>query len=71
MKEIEFGHKVKDNSGKTLGVVTHLITDTWSGELTKFTVRNEKSREEMMFSIDDIAEVTQSIVKLKKSAKPQ
>ena len=71
MKEIEFGHKVKDNNGKTLGVVTRLITDTWSGDLRKFTVRNEKSQEWMIFSSDDIAEVTQSIVKLKKSAKPQ
>ena len=71
MTEVEFGHKVQDSNRKILGVVSNLIRDTWSGDLKKFSVRNEKNREVLFYSMDDIAEVTQSTVRLKESAKPQ
>ena len=70
MAEVEFGHKVQDSNCKILGVVSNLIRDTWSGDLKKFSVRNEKTREIVFYSIDDIAEVTESMVRLKESAKP-
>ena len=62
--EIEFGAEVIDKYGKTLGTVNHLMRNTWTGEISKFIVRRKAPDSDLLFSPQDVLEVTNDAVKL-------
>jgi sporulation protein YlmC with PRC-barrel domain len=63
--EVEYGAKVIDRNGKVLGTVDHLMRNTWTGEITKFTVRSKAPDEDLFFATKDVLEATKTKVKLK------
>jgi sporulation protein YlmC with PRC-barrel domain len=63
--EIEFGSKVKDKNGKTVGTVNYIVNNTWTGELSKFMVIREDNGDSLFLSAEDIIEVTASAIKVK------
>ena len=66
--ELEFGAEVKDQNGKVLGTVNHLVRDTWTGEIRKFVVRRETPDNDLFLTPDDVLEATKGKVKLNASA---
>ena len=61
---VEFGAKVVDKDGKTLGTVAHIVNDTWTGELRKFIVRRKAPDEDLFLSAKDILEITDDVIRL-------
>lgn len=66
--ELEFGVEVKDQNGKVLGTVSHLVRDTWTGEIKQFVVRREAPDNDLFLTPDDVLEATKGEVKLNASA---
>lgn len=62
--ELEFGAKVEDQNGKVLGIVDHLVRDTWTGEISKFVVRRKAPDSDLFLSPEDVLQATKSKVKL-------
>lgn len=62
--EIEVGAEVTDKDGKVLGTVDHLMRNTWTGEISKFIVRRKAPDSDLLFSPQDVLEVTNTTVKL-------
>ncbi|MFC1913584.1 hypothetical protein ACFLX7_05290 [Chloroflexota bacterium] len=65
MIEIEYGAKVRDKTSKVVGTVNRLLRDTWTGEISKFTVSTELADTELFYSPEDVFEATPSEIKLK------
>ena len=63
--EIEFGSKVKDKNGKTVGTVNYIVNNTWTGEVSKFMVIREDNGDSLFFSVEDVIEATASTIKVK------
>ena len=61
---IEYGTEVVDKSGKPLGTVDYVIRNSWTGEISKFTVRQEVSNRYLSFSPGDVLEVNESKIRL-------
>ena len=66
--EVEYKAEVRDQNGKFLGTVDHLVRDSWSGEISKFVVRREAPANDLFLSPEDVSEVTKDTVKLNVSA---
>lgn len=62
--EIEFGIEVIDKNGKVLGTVDNLVRNTWTGEISKFMVRRKAPDSDLLFSPQDVLEVTNTVVQL-------
>ena len=62
--EIEFGTTVMDKNGEVLGTVDHLVRNTWTGEISKFMVRRKAPDSDLLFSPQDVSEVTDTTIKL-------
>lgn len=62
--EIEFGTEVIDKNGKVLGTVGNLVRNTWTGEISKFMVRRKAPDSDLLFSPQDVLQVTNTKVKL-------
>jgi sporulation protein YlmC with PRC-barrel domain len=62
---IQYGAKVTDRNGKEIGTVDYPVSDSLTGEITKFKVSTDPADIDVFFSIDDVAEATPSEVKLK------
>jgi len=62
--DIEYGALVVDKNGKSLGLVDHIVRDSWSGEARKFIVRLDDEVSAVYFSPQHVAEVTKDKVKL-------
>lgn len=62
--EIEFGTEVIDKNDEVLGTVDHLVRNTWTGEISKFMVRRKAPDSDLLFSPQDVLEVTNDAVKL-------
>jgi sporulation protein YlmC with PRC-barrel domain len=62
--EIEFGTEVIDKNNEVLGTVDHLVRNTWTGEISKFIVRRKAPDSDLLFSPQDVLEVTNDTVKL-------
>ena len=62
--EIEFGTEVIDKNGKVLGTVDNLVRNTWTGEISKFMVCRKAPDSDLLFSPQDVLEVTNTTVKL-------
>jgi sporulation protein YlmC with PRC-barrel domain len=62
--QIEYGTEVIDKNDKVLGTVDHLIRDSWTGEIRKFMVRQKAPDKDLLFSPQDVLEVTKSKIKV-------
>jgi len=62
---VEYGAKVVDKNGKTLGTVDHIVLDTWTGEQRKFIVRRKEQDKDIFFSPEDIEVSKKAKVTLK------
>jgi len=63
--EIEHGAEVIDKNGKRLGTVDRVIRDTYTTEITKFTVNTDVADADLFFSPQEVQESTTTAVKLK------
>jgi sporulation protein YlmC with PRC-barrel domain len=63
--EIEYGAEVIDKNGKRLGTVNRVIRDTYTTEITKFTVSTDLTDADLFFSPDEVHEATATTVKLR------
>ena len=61
---IEYGTEVVDKSGKPLGTVGYVIRNSWTGEISKFTVRQGISNRDLSFSPGDILEEQESRIRV-------
>ena len=62
--EIEYGADVIDKNGKVVGTVDYVVRNTWTGEVSKFMVRQEKLGNELFFLVKDVLQVAGGKVKL-------
>jgi sporulation protein YlmC with PRC-barrel domain len=63
--KIEYGAEVIDKNGKRLGTVNRVIRDTYTTEITKFTVSTDLTDADLFFSPDEVHEATATTVKLR------
>ena len=63
--EIEYGAEVRDKTSKVVGTVNRVLRDTWTGEISKFTVSTELTDTDLFYSSEDVFEATPSKIKLK------
>jgi len=54
---IEYGAEVIDKNGKVLGTVSHLVRNTWTGEISKFV-------RDLFFSTEDVLEATNTVIRV-------
>lgn len=66
--ELEFGAEVKDQNGRLLGTVNHLVRDTWTGEIRRFVVRRQMPDNDLFLTLNDVLEIAKGKVKLNTSA---
>jgi sporulation protein YlmC with PRC-barrel domain len=64
--EISYGAQVIDKKGDILGVVNHIVLDSWTGEMRKFVIRGDDS--DLFVSPADIQQASQGYVKLNVSS---
>jgi sporulation protein YlmC with PRC-barrel domain len=62
---IQYGAEVIDKNGKVLGTVDYPVTDTFTGEITKFKVNTKLSDQGLFFSSEDVLEATPNKIKLR------
>jgi len=65
--ELLIGTRVIDSNGDYIGTVGHIMRDTWSGEVKKYMVLSGKPTEGLMFSPNDIADISNDQVRLRVS----
>jgi len=63
--EVKYGAEVVDKDGKVLGTVDYPIRDTVTGEIRSFKVKTPQTDTDLIFSTEDLLEVTPTRVKLK------
>ena len=61
---IEYGAEVIDKNGKVLGTVSHLVRNTWTGEISKFVVRRKAPERDLFFSTEDVLEATNTVIRV-------
>ena len=62
---IEYGIEVRDKDGRVLGMVNHVVRDTWTGGIKKFMVRREAPNPDLLLSPDDVLDEIESKITLK------
>ena len=65
--EVKYGAEVVDKNGKMLGTVDYPVRDTLTGEIRSFKVNMPNTDTDLIFSTEDLLEVTPTRVKLKAS----
>jgi sporulation protein YlmC with PRC-barrel domain len=63
--EIQYGAEVVDKNGRVLGMVNHVVRDTWTGGIRKFMVRQKALKTDLLLSPEDVLEATESKVTLR------
>ena len=61
---IAFGTEVVDKTGKPLGTVGYVIRNSWTGEISKFTVHRDMSDMDLSFSPEEVLEEKDSQIKI-------
>jgi sporulation protein YlmC with PRC-barrel domain len=61
---IEYGTEVIDREGNALGTIDYVIRNSWTGEISKFRVRQDPSGRELMFSPEEILESAETRIKV-------
>ena len=69
--DIVFGARVEDKNGEYLGKVSNVLRDSWTGDISKFSVVAEGSEAVIFYSIEDVSEASESLVRLKASTEEQ
>jgi hypothetical protein len=54
--EIKFGATVEDKNSKLLGTVNNVIKNSWTGDISKFSVRTELTDTDLFYSPEDVSE---------------
>jgi len=62
---VQYGAKVVDKDGKYLGTVNYLVSDSLTGEVKSFKVKTGSDEQALIFSIDDVDQVTPEKISLK------
>ncbi len=62
--KIVYGTDVEDKKGNKVGQVNHVIRDTWTGAVRKFGVWQDSDNKAVMFSPDDIENITEEKIVL-------
>lgn len=62
--DIDYGTKVIDREGNSLGTVVRIIRDSWTGEIRKFSVNQGHPSDEIMFSPKEILGLEKNKIKL-------
>ena len=62
--EIEYGAEVIDRNGKVIGIVAHVIRNSWTGEISKFRVNRKAPDRELFLSPEEVLEVTNTGIRL-------
>jgi sporulation protein YlmC with PRC-barrel domain len=62
--DIEYGAQVIDKDGKALGTVDYLIRNSWTGEISKFRVKDDSSENVLILSPENILEQINSRIKV-------
>lgn len=62
--QIEYGTEVVDKNGVVLGTVDYVVRNAWTGEISKFMVRQKQFDENLFFSPEDVLEVAESRFRL-------
>lgn len=62
--EIQIGAEVIDKNGKNLGRVDRVVRDTYSGDISKFTVSTNLADMDLFYSPEHVLEADEKIVKL-------
>jgi len=65
--EVKYGAEVVDKYGKCLGTVDYPVRDALTGEIRSFKVKTPETDTDLIFSTEDLLEVTPTMVKLKTS----
>ena len=65
--EVKFGAEVVDKDGKLLGTVDYPVRDALTGEIKSFKVKTQGTDADLIFSTDDLLEITPTRLKLKGS----
>ena len=55
--KIAYGVEVEDKYGNRVGVVNHVIRDSWTGGIRKFGIWKEDRARDILVSPDDIEEL--------------
>lgn len=61
---LEYGAEVVDRNGKVLGMINYVMRDSWTGEISKFTVGRGAPSSDLFLSPQDVLEETESKVKV-------
>jgi sporulation protein YlmC with PRC-barrel domain len=67
-KTIEIGISVEDKNGRTLGKVSNIVMDGWTGKPRKYVLRLADDVSAVYFVPGNIAEVTEKKVRLNVAA---
>jgi sporulation protein YlmC with PRC-barrel domain len=62
--EITIGAKVEDKNGELVGTVNNILRDTWTSEITKFSVKTELVETDLFYSPGEVSETSETRVKL-------
>jgi sporulation protein YlmC with PRC-barrel domain len=62
--DIEYGTEVIDREGNALGTIDRVIRDSWTGEIRKFSINQDSSSNELLFSPEEILESEETKIKL-------
>jgi sporulation protein YlmC with PRC-barrel domain len=65
--EVKYGAEVVDKDGKFLGTVDYPVRDALTGEIRSFKVKTQQTDTDLIFSTEDLLEITPTKVKLKNS----
>jgi sporulation protein YlmC with PRC-barrel domain len=63
--DINFGAEVIDSKGQSLGTVSNVVRDSWSGEIRKFGVKSPLAETLIFYSPEVIESSTSSAIRLK------
>jgi sporulation protein YlmC with PRC-barrel domain len=66
--QIEYGAEVIDKNGKVLGTVDYIVHNSWTGELSKFMVRQKVLEKDLFLSPEDVVETTKTRIRLSVSS---
>jgi len=66
--KIEYGTRVIDSQDKVVGEVDFVIRNSWSGEISKFVVRDKSPLDGYIVTTEDVLEETDHGIKLKVSS---
>ena len=62
---VQYGARVYDKNRKFIGTVNYLVNDSLTGEIKSFKVETDKDEQGLVFSLEEVAEITPEEIVLK------